>query len=1037
MNSRVRILVVDDEPDLRHTCCRLLSSIGYEVMEASTGEDGLRLTQERQPNLVLLDVSLPDIDGIEVCKRIKADATLAGVFVILSSTQSSSDWQVTGLEAGADGYIVRPISDCELVAQVQAMVRMAELIAANATLQAQIAERMQTEEALRESVELFRSFVEQSLDGIMLADEQGKIVEWNLASEKLTGLTRDEVLGKSCWDVQMRLAVQERQTEDMRRFLKESTLKALSTGHAPWLSRTMEVEYRRADGSQRIAQQTAFPIKTEAGFRLGAILRDVTESQRAEAQVRHGTAQMMALRRLGLELAANLDLDSLMNTMTRRAIELVGGKSGGLFLYRPEQDLLMRVVSMGANAMPIGTRVRRGEGLSGRVMETGESLFISDYAHGEQLPGYDRSLVGSVVSVPIRWGHELLGVLDVALEVGGAVSPTDIELLTLFASQAAISIKNARLFDEEQRRAGELTLINNAIQEMALTLDVEKVLSIVTEEARHALQAEWAATLLQDGDELVFATVSSSGPEGLIGVRLPVTSGIAGAVWRARQPVLAVKAQTDPRFDDRLDAILGQTTHSLIAVPLMSKGKIWGVIQACHLTDQCFSEHDVVTLQALSNSATVAIENAQLYQSERDQRDFAETLREVSSTVIATLDMDIVLDRLLEQVSRVVPNDAANVMLVEESLVRIVRHRGYERFGGVAYVTDFAFPITGLAGIAKMAQTRGPIVMSDAYDDAGWVHLSPTNWIRSYAGAPICVRGETVGFLNVNSATSGFFSQHHAERLQAFADQAGIAIENARLYQAQQDQYRRLHESQARLIQAEKMSALGRLTASIAHEINNPLQAVQSCLTLVKEELDEGGDPQEIHQDLEIATIEVARVATILKRLRDFYRPAREGIAPTDLHAVLSNVLELAHKQLQRSKVTVEREWAADLPFVSGNADHLKQVFLNLLLNAADAIGEQGGIIRLRTAADEMQGLDNRSVPAVRVEVSDTGAGISPEVLARLFEPFSTTKSEGTGLGLYISYEIVRAHNGQITATSQRGQGTTFTILLPAVQAKR
>ncbi len=508
-------------------------------------------------------------------------------------------------------------------------------------------------------------------------------------------------------------------------------------------------------------------------------------------------------------------------------------------------------------------------------------------------------------------------------------------------------------------------------------------------------------------------------------------AGIAGAVLQGKQPVWVADARSDPRFYDGVDTLVGQVTRSLVAVPLIFKDKIWGVLEAIHFADNVFTGHDLATLQALSNSATAAIENAQLYQAERDQREFVETLRQVSSAVVATLDMETVLDRLLEQIGRVVPNDAADIMLIEGEQAHIARQRGYERWSGETPMTGFAVQMGDLAGLRQIIRAGEPLVVSDTYANADWVHFPQTEWIRSWAAAPIRIRGETVGFLNANSATPGFFQQHHAGRLRAFADQAAIAIENARLYQVLQEQYHRLQESQAHLIQAEKMSALGRLTASIAHEINNPLQAVQSCLSLIKEELDEGGDVKEIYQDLGIASSEVARVASILRRLRDFYRPAHEGTQRLNLHDMLRSVLELISKQLQRSRVTVEREWTAESPFVLGNLDHLKQVWVNLMLNAIDAIGEQAGVIRVRTALDEMQGADDQPVPAVRVEIGDTGAGMSPEMLSRLFEPFLTTKSDGTGLGLYISYEIVRAHDGLITATSQVGRGTTFTIFLP------
>jgi signal transduction histidine kinase len=276
-----------------------------------------------------------------------------------------------------------------------------------------------------------------------------------------------------------------------------------------------------------------------------------------------------------------------------------------------------------------------------------------------------------------------------------------------------------------------------------------------------------------------------------------------------------------------------------------------------------------------------------------------------------------------------------------------------------------------------------------------------------------------------------------------------IAMENARLYEAQREQYRRLQESQDQLIQVEKMAALGRLVASIAHEINNPLQSVQGFLSLLDEELNGRHRREKLNSYLTIAESEIDRISAIVRRMRDFYRPASRKqqaqpdspddfyrsteteLQAIDLHAALESVLQLANKELQHGRVTVERVWADELPKIQANPDHLKQVFLNLMLNAIDAMAPQGGTLRICTKSDQAQLHGDQPQPVVRIEFSDTGIGISPEMLPRLFEPLLTTKEHGSGFGLFTSYKIIEAHQGQITATSQAGEGTTFTILLP------
>jgi signal transduction histidine kinase len=181
---------------------------------------------------------------------------------------------------------------------------------------------------------------------------------------------------------------------------------------------------------------------------------------------------------------------------------------------------------------------------------------------------------------------------------------------------------------------------------------------------------------------------------------------------------------------------------------------------------------------------------------------------------------------------------------------------------------------------------------------------------------------------------------------------------------------------------------------------------------------------------LEVVGGELGRISAIVRRMRDYYRPAHERLQPTDLLAVLDSVLELSGKELQHRHIEVERLGSLELPLVHANPDHLKQVFLNLVLNAMDAMPD-GGMLRITTAQDVQLGSTDHMQSAVCIELSDTGPGMPPEIQTRLFEPFFTTKEGGAGLGLSITYNIIEAHNGQISVMSEEGTGTTFRILLP------
>ncbi|HMQ34297.1 MAG TPA: ATP-binding protein [Chloroflexaceae bacterium] len=258
------------------------------------------------------------------------------------------------------------------------------------------------------------------------------------------------------------------------------------------------------------------------------------------------------------------------------------------------------------------------------------------------------------------------------------------------------------------------------------------------------------------------------------------------------------------------------------------------------------------------------------------------------------------------------------------------------------------------------------------------------------------------------------------QRARAAALQRDLAITQSLHAEAQA----RLNTAQAQLLQSAKLAAVGELSASVAHEINNPLYAARNSLYLVEQDLPPDA-PQRAF--LGIAQQELGRIAKIITRMRDFYRPTRAELAATNLNTILRETLELVQTHLRHGHIHAVASLDPELPLTVAHADQLRQVFLNIILNACDAM-PRGGELRVTTQLVQAR----PEAPAtIGVYIADTGVGISPEHLPHLFEPFYTTKAQGTGLGLAISAHIVTQHGGRVTVESAMGQGTTFTILLP------
>jgi signal transduction histidine kinase/FixJ family two-component response regulator len=280
-------------------------------------------------------------------------------------------------------------------------------------------------------------------------------------------------------------------------------------------------------------------------------------------------------------------------------------------------------------------------------------------------------------------------------------------------------------------------------------------------------------------------------------------------------------------------------------------------------------------------------------------------------------------------------------------------------------------------------------------------------------------RGEgSLVFMAARSEGEVGFQLVDLEMFGLLARQADVALENARLYGALREYVKQIELSQRALIQAEKMSAVGRLTASIAHEVNNPLQAVQNCLHLAgREELSE--DKRTGY--LTMAGDELERLMGTVQRMLDFYRPGARDRKPTDIEELINRVFALLEKQMQDQDVWVAKDFADNLPQVNIVSNQIQQVFFNLVLNSLEVMKE-GGEIEVRV---EIEGEN------LAVYFKDNGPGISPDVGENIFEPFMSSREDGTGLGLSVSYGILTAHGGSLDLIESPGEGACFKVVIP------
>ncbi|MEJ2211542.1 MAG: GAF domain-containing protein [Anaerolineae bacterium] len=769
----------------------------------------------------------------------------------------------------------------------------------------------------------------------------------------------------------------------------------------------------------------------------------------SEKRLEQQTRQLQALRQVGLEIVAQLDLEALLHSIVAHAIELLDARAGGFYLYHPEEDVLEWTVALGPGLAPVGVILHRGEGLSGKVLDEGRVLLVDDYEEWDgRAACYDEYEFSATMAVPVRWGGaegkgEFLGVLDVLDEPPRTFTPADSELLSLFAAQVAIAIKNARLFDAErrsrervERTAAELAvrernfrLLNDITQAALRTPDVPTMLQTLADRLGELLEADGCHIALWDAQQGRPIPAAAYGPMRHVYRQFQPEPGeqtMTEAVLAAGRPLVADDVSRTPFVSERIADEF--SVGAALGLPLIAAGEKLGAALIIYARPHCFTEEEVAWGEHAAGQIALAVAKARLLESEQQRRREAEALRHACLVVGSSLDPDVVLGQLLDQIGRVVTYDGANVMWIEGGQAHVIQQRGYERVGTAAATAALRLSVVETPNLGRLYETRRPHVISDTWAAEGWLPLEPTRWIRSWMGAPIIVRGDVVAFLCLDSETPGFYTGEHAELLAAFAAHAAVAIENARLFAEAQRAYEELKQAQAQLIHSANMAAVGELAAGVAHELNNPLTSVLGYAELLAWRRKDGLAPDieaddPILSDLAVIADEARRARDIVRSLLDFAGQSQAVPEDAELNKTVRAALGLLRSRMEQAGVAVVEDYGLDLPRLPLAVGRVQQVFLNLFSNALQSM-PQGGTLTV---------CSRRAEGGLVVDVIDSGEGIAEENLLRIFEPFFTTRpvGAGTGLGLSVSLGIVQAHGGRIEVESQPGRGSTFRVWLP------
>jgi PAS domain S-box-containing protein len=398
------------------------------------------------------------------------------------------------------------------------------------------------------------------------------------------------------------------------------------------------------------------------------------------------------------------------------------------------------------------------------------------------------------------------------------------------------------------------------------------------------------------------------------------------------------------------------------------------------------------------------------------------SLIETSIALHESLDLNEVLDRILIQAHRLVPAQALNVMFVDGEDAWIVRRFGQRGLEKIEQnVLSFRFPLSWHT-FKQMRATGQSIHISETAEEPGWENIPGSEGARSYVAVALVIRDETIGFLSASHSEPDFFDQKHLIMLESLAHHAAVAIQNARLLDELKKALEKEQGMRDQLVQADKLAALGKMVTVIAHEINNPIQTVKNTFYLLEDQIPPGSPAVEY---LKMASAEANRISDLVAQLRGTYASGSKAIIRVDMLDLLEEVHDLLAPQLKKKQVEWHQMDGHQQNTVLAVRNNLKQVFINLCLNAIEAMeADQRGTITVSLRASE-------NGQRVGIDFHNTGPLISDEALPLIFDPFFTTKKNGSGLGLSISYDIIRQHQGEILVESSPGKGVTFTVWLP------
>src|SRR5262245_27894878 len=646
--------------------------------------------------------------------------------------------------------------------------------------------------------------------------------------------------------------------------------------------------------------------------------------------------------------------------------------------------------------------------------------------HRLRASGTQHGFVNLLALAAFVWVLGLLGFLlfpyryAVSWYLAGFARP--IGVLVIFV---ALLREPVWLYCEARARLRDPEQLHQAGQALVAKLDASEIIHTIAAKGLAIMRADASILFRLDPRAQVLRAVTSYGPAGLRvdDLELPIGRGASGLAAVEQQPVWTSNIHVDGSL--RLPADVGERIArerltAILAVPLLAPGgQVFGTLSVLYREPRTFVRTDVELLSAFGTQASVALENAGVFDRLALQATHDAALQAFGRRLLEAATENEVLDDAVNTAQRLLHADSVALFVTGAS--------GHPRLAkGVGWQSDAAeIDTAGVEAFADAALARQETI--EVEDLAHEPRFSITDdlekqGVRSLIMARLGMQERPVGLLISCNRAPRRFTDEEKRVLTSLAHQIAVALEKVRLYAELRNNLHRLQETQAQLMQADKLTALGTLLSGMAHELNNPLSTIHLSVELLRRK----GSPDPLLTGrIEVIGAACARASRIIRDLLVFTRREPPERRRVDLREVIESTLSLQTPQLELYKIRLVTS-LEPAPPIWADFHQLQQVFLNLFSNAIYAMRTAHGLGTL-TVRSVWRGSE------VLVEVEDDGPGIPSEHLGRIFDPFFTTKAAGTGtgLGLSLAIGVVEAHGGRMHAENLRGAGARFSVYLP------